>query len=234
MQNPSLRDFRQSRLLARGATSWAAHASRPPIRTPHVRLAGGGAVCIVTDIVPGAGAERPELARLIDHARLGDSLCVSRLDRLGAGGTAGDSRGAQGPRYPPRQPRGTDRYLVVRRRTGVQCPRGDRPRRASADLQANQGRLGRRLQVRQPAGVPARRSGNGGGGASAGGGRHDPGKGSSASVAQPPNGSSGTACRRNAEASLWSGLPRGVCNRSIPDRRIGHMWWANCHSTQRK
>ena len=49
----------------------------------HDRLEGAGAVRIFTDIVSGASSERPELARLIDHAKPGDSLCVTRLDRLG-------------------------------------------------------------------------------------------------------------------------------------------------------
>ena len=47
------------------------------------RLAEAGAIRIFTDIVSGAGAGRPELARLIGQARPGDRLCVTRLDRLG-------------------------------------------------------------------------------------------------------------------------------------------------------
>ena len=49
----------------------------------HDRLEGAGAIRVFTDVVSGAAGERPELARLIDHARPGDSLCVTRLDRLG-------------------------------------------------------------------------------------------------------------------------------------------------------
>ena len=49
----------------------------------HDRLEEAGAVRVFTDTVSGAAAERPELARLIDHARPGDRLCVTRLDRLG-------------------------------------------------------------------------------------------------------------------------------------------------------
>ena len=49
----------------------------------HDRLADAGAVRIFTDTVSGASGERPELARLIEQARPGDSLCVTRLDRLG-------------------------------------------------------------------------------------------------------------------------------------------------------
>ena len=49
----------------------------------HDRLADAGAIRIFTDIVSGASGERPELAWLIGEARPGDSLCVTRLDRLG-------------------------------------------------------------------------------------------------------------------------------------------------------
>ncbi|MCY3878380.1 MAG: recombinase family protein [Rhodobacteraceae bacterium] len=49
----------------------------------HDRLAAAGAIRIFTDTASGAGVGRPELARLIEQARPGDSLCVTRLDRLG-------------------------------------------------------------------------------------------------------------------------------------------------------
>ena len=49
----------------------------------HDRLAAAGAIRIFTDTASGAGVGRPELARLIEQARAGDSLCVTRLDRLG-------------------------------------------------------------------------------------------------------------------------------------------------------
>ena len=49
----------------------------------HDRLEEAGAIRVFTDVVSGAAGERPELARLIDHARPGDRLCVTRLDRLG-------------------------------------------------------------------------------------------------------------------------------------------------------
>ena len=35
------------------------------------------------DVISGRQFERPGLSELIDHARPGDSLCVTRLDRLG-------------------------------------------------------------------------------------------------------------------------------------------------------
>ena len=47
------------------------------------RLTEAGAIRVFTDIVSGKRFERPGLAELIDHARPGDRLCVSRLDRLG-------------------------------------------------------------------------------------------------------------------------------------------------------
>ena len=36
-----------------------------------------------TDMVSGKNFKRPGLAQLVDHARPGDRLCVTRLDRLG-------------------------------------------------------------------------------------------------------------------------------------------------------
>ena len=47
------------------------------------RLAAAGAIRVFTDVISGDRAKRPGLAELIDHARPGDRLCVTRLDRLG-------------------------------------------------------------------------------------------------------------------------------------------------------
>ena len=47
------------------------------------RLHKAGAIRIFTDIASGKRSERPGLAELIDQARPGDRLCVTRLDRLG-------------------------------------------------------------------------------------------------------------------------------------------------------
>ena len=47
------------------------------------RLCDAGAIRIFTDVASGKRFERPGLAELIDHARPGDRLCVTRLDRLG-------------------------------------------------------------------------------------------------------------------------------------------------------
>ena len=47
------------------------------------RLRGAGAIRIFTDVASGKSSERPGLSELIDHARPGDRLCVTRLDRLG-------------------------------------------------------------------------------------------------------------------------------------------------------
>ena len=47
------------------------------------RLTEAGAIRVFTDTVTGKHCDRPGLAELIDHARPGDRLCVTRLDRLG-------------------------------------------------------------------------------------------------------------------------------------------------------
>ena len=47
------------------------------------RLLEAGAIRIFTDVASGKRSERPGLAELIDHARPGDRLCITRLDRLG-------------------------------------------------------------------------------------------------------------------------------------------------------
>ena len=47
------------------------------------RLRQAGAIRVFVDVISGKQFERPGLNELIDHARAGDSLCVTRLDRLG-------------------------------------------------------------------------------------------------------------------------------------------------------
>ena len=47
------------------------------------RLREFGAIRVFVDVISGRRFERPALAELIDHARPGDRLCVTRLDRLG-------------------------------------------------------------------------------------------------------------------------------------------------------
>ena len=47
------------------------------------RLRQAGAIRVFKDVISGRQFERLGLAQLIDHARAGDSLCVTRLDRLG-------------------------------------------------------------------------------------------------------------------------------------------------------
>ena len=47
------------------------------------RLADAGTIRVFTDVASGARAKRPALAGLIDRARPGDILCVTRLNRLG-------------------------------------------------------------------------------------------------------------------------------------------------------
>ena len=46
-------------------------------------LEQAGCVRIFTDTASGAHAERPQLARLLDQLRAGDTVVVWRLDRLG-------------------------------------------------------------------------------------------------------------------------------------------------------
>ena len=48
-----------------------------------IRLIEAGAIRVFVDVVSGKRFERPGLTELIDHARPGDRLCVTRLDRLG-------------------------------------------------------------------------------------------------------------------------------------------------------
>ena len=47
------------------------------------RLRHAGAIRVFVDVISGRQFERPGLAQLIDHAQPGDSLCITRLDRLG-------------------------------------------------------------------------------------------------------------------------------------------------------
>jgi len=47
------------------------------------RLLEAGAIRVFTDVASGKRSDRPGLAELLDHARPGDRLCVTRLDRLG-------------------------------------------------------------------------------------------------------------------------------------------------------
>ena len=47
------------------------------------RLKEAGAIRIFEDVVSGKQFDRPGLTALLDHARAGDNLAVTRLDRLG-------------------------------------------------------------------------------------------------------------------------------------------------------
>jgi len=47
------------------------------------RLLEAGAIRVFSDVISGSQYDRPGLGALIDHARPGDSLCVTRLGRLG-------------------------------------------------------------------------------------------------------------------------------------------------------
>ena len=47
------------------------------------RLQDAGAIRVFEDVVSGKQFDRPGLSALIDHARPGDSIAITRLDRLG-------------------------------------------------------------------------------------------------------------------------------------------------------
>ena len=47
------------------------------------RLKEAGAVRVFEDVVSGKQFDRPGLSALLDHARPGDSIAITRLDRLG-------------------------------------------------------------------------------------------------------------------------------------------------------
>lgn len=47
------------------------------------RLTEAGAIRVFEDIISGQKFDRPGLSVLLDHARPGDSLAITRLDRLG-------------------------------------------------------------------------------------------------------------------------------------------------------
>ena len=57
-----------------------------------VRLIEAGAIRVFVDVVSGKRFEHPGLAELIDHARPGGRLCVTRLDRLGRSARAARDR----------------------------------------------------------------------------------------------------------------------------------------------
>ena len=57
------------------------HEQNPEAQQTH--LIEAGAIRVFTDVVSGRRFERPGLAELVEYARPGDRLCVTRLDRLG-------------------------------------------------------------------------------------------------------------------------------------------------------
>ena len=68
-----------------GDTLGYARVSTPDqcLSAQRMRLLESGAIRVFTDVASGKRSDRPGLAELIDHARPGDRLCVTRLDRLG-------------------------------------------------------------------------------------------------------------------------------------------------------
>ena len=47
------------------------------------QLQKAGAIRVFEDVISGKQFDRPGLTALLDHARPGDSLAITRLDRLG-------------------------------------------------------------------------------------------------------------------------------------------------------
>ena len=68
-----------------GDTLGYARVSTPDqcLSAQRIRLLEAGAIRLFTDVASGKRVDRPGLAELIEHARTGDRLCVTRLDRLG-------------------------------------------------------------------------------------------------------------------------------------------------------
>ena len=77
--------MRRSRRSRRHGAPWSAPkpATAPLSRPSASASREAGAIRIFTDVVSGRRFDHPGLADLIDHARAGDRLCVTRLDRLG-------------------------------------------------------------------------------------------------------------------------------------------------------
>ena len=125
------------------------------------RLRQAGAIRVFKDVISGRQFERPGLAQLIDHARAGDSLCATRLDRLG--------RSLKELLETVENLKARDIHLVSieeridttrRRRTGVPCLRGDRSLRETAYLRAYARRYCGRQKARQAARSPGTRPGD--------------------------------------------------------------------------
>ncbi|MEL7152830.1 MAG: recombinase family protein [Pseudomonadota bacterium] len=57
--------------------------SEQDLTAQHDRLREAGAIRIFDDVISGKKFDRPGLAALTDYARSGDTLTVTRLDRLG-------------------------------------------------------------------------------------------------------------------------------------------------------
>ena len=82
---PQTLEFETVAATRAGDTPGYARVSTPDqcLSGQRSRLRDAGAIRVFTDIASGKRSDRPGLAEFIDHARPGDRLCVTRLDRLG-------------------------------------------------------------------------------------------------------------------------------------------------------
>lgn len=111
---------------------WATRACRPATSesdAQRVRLVEADPIRVFTDAIPGKRFERSGLTEFMDHARPGEQLCVTGLDRLGS---------------PSRE------FVFHALSTIVQL-------RAAAHLRTNPRRHGRREKTRTNTGPPADR-----------------------------------------------------------------------------
>ena len=131
------------------------------------RLTEAGAIRIFTDIVSGKRFDRPGLASLIDHARPGDRLCITRLDRLGRSLKelleTVDKLNSLGIHFVSLEE--APRHLVRGRRARIPRLRFHRTLRAPAHLRENPRRHRRGQEAGSNTRAPAARPGDGFGGA---------------------------------------------------------------------
>ena len=82
---PETNDIETAAAARSGDTLGYAGVSTPDqcLSAQRIRLLEAGAIRLFTDVASGKRVDRPGLAELIEHARTGDRLCVTRLDCLG-------------------------------------------------------------------------------------------------------------------------------------------------------
>ena len=78
------------------------------------RLKEARAIRVFEDVVSGKQFDRPGLSALMDQARPGDSLAITRLDRLGRSlkELLETVENLKSPRYRTNQPRRADRHHI--------------------------------------------------------------------------------------------------------------------------